>query len=262
MRAVRDGGAVVVMPAALVLLGSRIDASELPGPGAAHASMGQARQRRQSVVRQYAVFAGFCRDRRAREPGGAGVRAPAQARRASRSCPASSQARIAFEQVNKVMGPGFATPYDMIVIPRNRPVTSPAFLASLDRFQAQIAKNPAVDSVTGPAAINSNAKQLQSFEPSLNHSMKISDTSKKQLVQLINGLASGRLGLFTAAIRAGRRFERSGRDPERRGHRPPLVPGTIHGDLAKAAAGSSSSPPGSHTALTAAIELRTARRPR
>ena len=247
------GGAVVVMPAALVLLGSRIDAYRFPAPKPLTRAW-DALVNGGNVVTRYAVFAGLL----ATAALGA-LAVPAFALHSGppsiTQLPASSQARIAFEQVNKVMGPGFATPYNMIVIPRNRPVTSPAFLASLARFQAQIAKNPAVESVTGPAAINSNAKQLQSFEPSLNHSMKISDTSKKQLVQLINGLAQAgsgssqlQSGLAAASTGAGEIKSNEGTAT--------AGAGTIRGDLAKATAGSSELASGLHTALTAAIELR------
>ena len=85
--------------------------------------------------------------------------------------------------------------------------------------------------------------------------MKISDTSKKQLVQLINGLAQAgsgssqlQSGLAAASTGAGEIKSNEGTAT--------AGAGTIRGDLAKATAGSSELASGLHTALTAAIELR------
>ena len=100
-----------------------------------------------------------------------------------------------------MMGPGWATPYNVIVVANNRPLTTPALLASLYRFQMQIAKDPTVDSVTGPGAINSTSKQLSTFGPQLKHSAKVSEQSKVGLLKLINGL--GAAGTGSAEIQAG-----------------------------------------------------------
>ena len=43
--------------------------------------------------------------------------------------PNDARARTAFEEVSRVIGPGWATPYDLIVVARNRPITTPALLA-------------------------------------------------------------------------------------------------------------------------------------
>ena len=247
------GGAVVVMPAALVLLGSRIDAFRFPAP----ALLGHAWDRLVNggnVVTRHAVVAGAL----ATAALGA-IAVPAFALGSGppsvTELPASSQARIAFEQVNKVMGAGFATPYDMIVIPRGRPVTTPAFLASLAKFQAQIAKRPAVESVTGPAAIDSNAQQLKSFEPSLNHSMKISDQSKKQLVQLINGLAEA--GSGSAQLQSGLASASSGAGQlQAGGGSAQSGAGQLHAGLASAKAGSAKLASGLNQALAGAIALK------
>ena len=42
------------------------------------------------------------------------------------------------------MGPGFPTPYNIIIAPRNRPITDPAVLVSLNRLQKQIAADRTV----------------------------------------------------------------------------------------------------------------------
>ncbi|HZO79226.1 MAG TPA: MMPL family transporter [Solirubrobacteraceae bacterium] len=193
------GGAVVVMPAALVLLGRRIDALRFPAPTflsrawAAVVSGG-------NCVTRYAVFAGIAATALL-----AAIAVPAFALNSGPSdisqLPSSSKARIAFEEVSRVMGPGWATPYNVIVVANNRPLTTPALLSGLYRFQLRIAKDPTVDSVTGPGAINSTSKQLSTFGPQLKHSAKVSEQSKVGLLKLINGL--GAAGTGSAEIQAG-----------------------------------------------------------
>ena len=74
-------------------------------------------------------------------------------------------------------------------------------MMSITRFQTQIAQNKSVYSVTGPGSIASISSQLQTFEPSLNHSMAISDRSKKQLLTLIKGL--GEAGSGSQQLQSG-----------------------------------------------------------
>ena len=81
--------------------------------------------------------------------------------------PAGAKARIAFEQVSRVMGPGWATPYNVILVARNRPITTPALLASINKFETQIAHDKTVYSVDGPGAINATSDQLKTFGPQL-----------------------------------------------------------------------------------------------
>jgi uncharacterized membrane protein YdfJ with MMPL/SSD domain len=49
--------------------------------------------------------------------------------------PSGANARIAFEEVSRVMGPGWAAPYNLIVAANNRPLTTPALLGNLYRFR-------------------------------------------------------------------------------------------------------------------------------
>ena len=101
-----------------------------------------------------------------------------------------------------MMGPGWATPYNLIVVAHNRPITTPALLASIDTFETQIAKNKTVDSVTGPGAINSTSNQLQDVRPGARSTRPRSpEQSKKDLLKLINGL--GQAGAGSASCSPG-----------------------------------------------------------
>ncbi len=58
--------------------------------------------------------------------------------------PAGNAARVSFEEVARVMGPGWPTPYNMIVATPGGPITTAATLTKLDALQAQIARDPRV----------------------------------------------------------------------------------------------------------------------
>ena len=79
--------------------------------------------------------------------------------------PVNAQARIAFEEVSRVMGPGWATPYNLIVVANGRPLTTPALLGEHLPVPAPDRQGQTVDSVTGPGAINSTSTQLQDVRP-------------------------------------------------------------------------------------------------
>jgi putative drug exporter of the RND superfamily len=247
------GGAAVVMPAALVLLGRRIDAFSFPAPAPLVRLWSAIVEGGNRVVR-HAVYAGFVATVLL-----AAIAVPAFALKSGpedvSQLPASSQARIAFQEVSRVMGPGWATPYNLIVVSNNRPITTPALLASLYRFELQVAKNKTVYSVTGPGEINSTSNQLKAFEPSLNHSVKISDQSKVQLLQLINGL--GQAGSGSAQLQAGLAAASSGaRQLQSGGGQAGSGAGQLHTGLAQAQAGSAQLATGLNSALAGATALK------
>jgi RND superfamily putative drug exporter len=246
------GGAVVVMPAALVLLGRRIDAFSFPAP----ASLARAWSRLVTGgnwVTRHAVYAGFAATALL-----AAIAVPAAALKSGppdvSQLPAHANARIAFQEISRVMGPGWATPYNVIVLANGRPITTPALLASVNTFQARIAKSNSVASVVGPGAINSTSTQLKAFGPSLAKSAKISDQSKKDLVTLINGLGQAgsgsaklQAGLAAAAAGAGQAYSGSGA----------LYAGSgqLHSGLSTALSGAQSLKDGAGQALGGAEQL-------
>ncbi len=198
------GGAVVVMPAALVLLGKKIDWLKFPAPAFLVRAWSALVDGGNRVVR-HAVYAGFVATAVL-----AAIAVPALALKSGppdiSQLPSGSKAVIAFNEISRVMGPGWATPYNMIVVSNDLPITTPKMLASLSAFQLQVAKNKTVDSVTGPGAINPTSKQLATFGPQLNHSAAVSEKSKKDLITLINGLGLGGLRLGAAPVGARRRL--------------------------------------------------------
>jgi X-X-X-Leu-X-X-Gly heptad repeat protein len=247
------GGAVVVMPAALVVLGRRIDSWSFPAP----AFMTRGWRRLVgggSWVTRHAAATGFVATAVL-----AVLAVPALALKSGApsvsQLPSSSTARIAFQEVSRVMGPGWATPYDLIVVSKNLPITTPSVLAGLSTLQTQIAKNSTVYSVTGPGQINSTSAQLKTFGPSLAHSVTLSDQSKKGLLTLIGGL--GQAGAGAAQLQSGLKAASSGASQLRTGGGTAHTgAGQLHAGLATAKAGSATLSAGLNTALSAAIQLR------
>ncbi|HET7051221.1 MAG TPA: MMPL family transporter [Solirubrobacteraceae bacterium] len=247
------GGAVVVMPAALVLLGKRIDAFGFPAPRPLARLWSSAVAGGNRVVR-HAVFAGFAATALL-----AAVAVPAFALHSGppdiTQLPPGSKARIAFQEVSRVMGPGWATPYNLIVVSNTRPLTTPALLASLDRFELQIAKDTRVEAVTGPGAINSTSSQLSSFGPQLKHSATVSDKSKTQLLQLIDGL--GQAGSGSAQLQTGLAQASSGAQQLHGGSgQAQSGAGQLHAGLAHASSGSKQLRAGLNQALDAANQIK------
>ncbi len=248
------GGAVVVMPAALVLLGGGIEALSFPAPAPLQRAWSRLVDGGAWVTRR-AVYLGFAATALL-----AALAVPAFALRTGppdvSQLPATSQARIAFQEVSRVMGPGWATPFNVIVVAHGRPLTSPALLASIQRFEHQIARDTAVYSVVGPGSFESTSSQLASFGPQLRHSAAISDKSKKDLLKLIAGL--GQAGSGSAQLRAGLAQASSGAAQLHSGSgQAQSGAGQLHSGLAQARAGSLSLTNGLHQALSGAQALKT-----
>jgi putative drug exporter of the RND superfamily len=247
------GGAVVVMPAGLVLLGRRIDAWSFPAPApfqrAWSALVGGG-----NWVTRHAVYAGFAATALL-----AAIAVPAFALDSGpmsvTQLPASSQARIAFQEVSRVMGPGWATPYSLIIVSNSRPITTPALLASIYRYETQIAKNKTVYSVTGPGQINSTSSQLSTFGPQLKNSVALSDQSKKNLLTLANGL--GQAGAGSTQLQAGLAAASSGASQlQSGGGSAQSGAGQLHAGLAQAQSGSKRLMAGLNQALSGAVALK------
>ena len=247
------GGAVVVMPAALVLLGRRIDAFSFPAPRPLARAWSRLVDAGSWVIR-YAVWSGAVATALL-----AALAVPALALKSGppdiSQLPASSKARIAFAQISKVMGPGWATPYNVLVSSSSRPITTPALLASVHRFEVQIAKNKTVDSVTGPGQINPISTQLKGFGPGIKSSVKLSDKSKKDLLTLATGL--GQAGAGTATLQSGLASASSGANQlHAGGGQAQSGASQLHAGLAQAQSGSKQLMAGLNQALSGAVALK------
>lgn len=247
------GGAVVVMPAALVLLGDRIDLLHLRVPRpvrrtwAGLLDAGSAVQRRAiwTGAAATAVLLALAIPTTAMETGPPDVS----------QLPEDSQARVDFEAVKDTMGPGWPTPYNILVVAKARPITDVDMLEDLEEFQATIAKDPRVASVVGPGELRAQTKDLGKLPDSLRDSGKLLEGGAKELGKLERGLgeaASGsqqlREGLQSAASGATRL--QSGSSSAGSGA------GRLRQGLADARAGAAKISGGLEDALTGARALR------
>jgi putative drug exporter of the RND superfamily len=115
--------------------------------------------------------------------------------------PSSNSARQSYEAVAKEMGPGWVTPFEVVVAKREGTITTRKFLKELSAYQQKIATDPAVVSVVGPGQIAGNANDLQGVPKGLNTAAATAKKSKKDLKKLIAGL--GQAGGGVAQLRSG-----------------------------------------------------------
>ncbi len=215
------GGAVVVMPAALVLFGARIATSSVPAPGAMTRDWDRL-VGAGAWVRRHAAIAGLLAT-------GAllALAVPALGLKTGppdvSQLPKNDKARVAFEEVARTMGPGWPTPYNMIVVSPSGPITTAKTLEALDRFQEKIAKDPAVASVAGPGTLSSATKPLGKLPTALAESSKLLTGGKKDLGRLSSGL--GEAGSGAKQLQSGLVQASSGA-------------GQLHGGAGEAQAGS------------------------
>jgi RND superfamily putative drug exporter len=245
------GGAVVVMPAALVLLGRRVT-----GGAAAPAALTRDWDRLVGAgawVRRRAVLAGALATAAllalavpilSLQTGPPGVG----------ELPEGNSARVAFEEVARVMGPGWPTPYNLVVVNPRGPITTAATLQSLDRLQEQIARDPRVASVAGPGALSAQTKPLGTLPTQLKESSKLLVGGKKDLKRLAGGL--GLAGSGAAQLQSGLRSASTGAAKLHSGSGAAQSGASeLHTGLAAARGGSAKLSVGLTQALAGSIEL-------
>lgn len=247
------GGAVVVMPAALVLFGDRMARPSFGAPA------GLARDWDRLVgagawVRHNAAIAGALATAAL-----LALAVPAFALKTGppdvSQLPKGDKARTSFETVARVMGAGWPTPYNVIVASSTGPITTSATLQALDRFEEQIAKDPAVASVSGPGVLASQTKQLGKLPKSLNEASGLLTKGKQDLGRLSAGLGLAgagaqklQSGLVEATSGAGQLHTGSGQAQS--------GSSKLHAGLAAARSGSAQISGGLSQALTGANALK------
>jgi RND superfamily putative drug exporter len=112
--------------------------------------------------------------------------------------PRSSPARIDAEAIDAAVGPGWTNPFVLLAEAPHGPITTPARLGLLSRWQRRIAAQPGVRAVIGPAPIERGAAPLRRFGEQL-----ASEGAKgpRRLARL--GPALGRAADAVARLRGG-----------------------------------------------------------
>jgi X-X-X-Leu-X-X-Gly heptad repeat protein len=151
------GGAVVILPAGVSLLGDRLETGLFPLPRVVAAPWRTLADRGGWVVRH--------------------------------AVPAGAMARIGV-----VMGPGFATPFEIVVASTESPITDRAMLRKLDTYQARLASDNRVDSVVGPGNLYTTSRELRALPKQLNGSKKMLKSAPAALKKLETGLGTAGSG--------------------------------------------------------------------
>ena len=247
------GASVVVMPALLVRAGTRLEALSFPAPRFALAAWARLTGAGNWVVRRAAVVGALVTAILAAllVPAFAIDTGPPSAA----LLPAGDPARQSFEQVAAVMGPGWPTPFNIVVVSKQRPLTDRALLRELESFQRTLAKSSRIDSVVGPGEFAAAGRQLAVLPKQLKQSSKLLKGGKKDLGKLQSGLARAgegavelRQGLAEAASGAGRLSSGSGTAESGAGR--------LGSGLDQARAGANAISGGLGQALSAARQLR------
>ena len=77
--------------------------------------------------------------------------------------PSSSPARESAEAIDRAVGPGWEAPFEIVVVSRKGPITTPGRLALLGRAQRRLVERPGVRAVIGPAPIRRAARPLRAL---------------------------------------------------------------------------------------------------
>lgn len=106
--------------------------------------------------------------------------------------PPDDEGRRQHEEVERVLGPGWGSPFEIVVDGRERPMTSPYRLRALAAFERRVEQDPAVEAVAGFSSIERGTRQLAGLERKL-------AAQERGLVRLGRGVAQARGGAEQAA---------------------------------------------------------------
>lgn len=251
--ALATGAAVVVVPAGLALFGDAAVRWRLPAPAFMSGTWDRLVAVGETIIRHPLPFGALATVALLL------LAVPALAAKTGPQTPAllpaGNQARTAYEEINRVMGPGYLTQYGIVVYNPKGPLTTAATMAKLNSFEAQIAKDPAVASVTGPgASFYSSSKDLTKLGPGLANSVKVTKKSKADLLKLIDGL--GQAGSGASQLQSGLASAASGAGQLHGGSGQAQTGATqLHTGLAQAKSGSAQLQAGLNQALSGANQL-------
>ncbi|MBI5105278.1 MAG: MMPL family transporter [Solirubrobacterales bacterium] len=247
------GATVVVMPAALVVLGTRMHWLRFPAPAFAEHAWNRLVGGGNVVVRR-AVPVG------ALATGlllllalpvlqlDIGTISPLR-------LPDDNQARVAYEKVGAVMGPGWVAPYNMVIVSQSRPLTDPKLLRDIDRLQIRIGRHKYTETVVGPGVFAATSKELGVLPDKLQESSKLLKTGPKDLAKLENGL--GQAGAGAVTLQSGLQEAAAGAGKLSAGSTSAQGgAGQLRAGLAKARSGSAQISGGLGQALGGARQLR------
>jgi len=115
--------------------------------------------------------------------------------------PASSPARIAVRMVERTIGPGWSAPFVIVASAEHGAITTDQRLRALMRWQEEIAREPDVAAVFGPASVTGARRELAEAHAALASAPKRLEGAQHGIGGLRSGL--GRASDGVAALRRG-----------------------------------------------------------
>jgi RND superfamily putative drug exporter len=224
-------GTVLATPAALMLVGHRIRRHGVEHTALAGAAGGAwvARISRSVPIVAVSLFALLAV--------GSNALALATGPPSAKQLPTASTAAKDYALISHRVGAGWVTPFELLIVAHSGAITTLPRLDALAATQAQIARDPDVASVVGPAELAKRAAPLATAESSV-HSANNSLKRSSQVIGGLNGdlgqAAAGAKGVesgFSQATAAVERLANGGSSS--------AAVGALEAGLARAAAGSS-----------------------
>jgi putative drug exporter of the RND superfamily len=113
--------------------------------------------------------------------------------------PSGNADRQQLEEVEDALGPGWASPMEVIMNGRGQPITSAGRLRALAAFQRRVEADPGVESMAGFARIERGARQLRGVEATLVAQERGLDRLQTGVAKVHRGAAFNGRGLHAAA---------------------------------------------------------------
>src|SRR3954453_8069069 len=203
-------GAATALPAILVLIGRRVDRWSF---GRSHTSDSRWGGAALSVIRRPALAAAVVLALLL------GLAAPALALAMGspdpRDLPKSAAERQDFDVIYSTLAGGWTAPYEVVVAAKDGPITDPKRLSAIERWQREVARDPKVKAVMGPAPIPRRSRQAQRTGRQLSRLRSQFANGGRGLDRLSNGL--GRLDRGVAQMRGGLRDAAGRASPREQG---------------------------------------------
>jgi putative drug exporter of the RND superfamily len=183
-------GAYLAVPAALTMLGPRVDKWRIggaPSEGGRWAGLARLVLRRPVAIGLVALLPllALALPALGLDTGPPDVR----------TLPAGSRALVDTQRATKVLGPGWSGPFEVFVVNRTGPVTTEPRLRAIERWQRRVARIPGVETVIGPGAVVRREPELLDADRRLREVSTTLSTSRRDTSRLSRGLGKAKGGV-------------------------------------------------------------------
>ena len=108
-------------------------------------------------------------------------------------------ARVQYEAVADKLGPGWVSPFQIVIDGRDRPVTQPGRLKALAAFERSVARDPGVVTMAGLNRLQRSARELSTLPDRLDDLRQDLAAGKRRLTGVGNRVGDAQVGAGDAA---------------------------------------------------------------